>query len=204
MDMIFYRDMYQYTDKNLLKSPGKFHMEKDRLALCRYFLFICLVTISSFALCDDDIYVATEEDQYSEDDESIFDWNFERFAVQLNLASYHSNSSEDYNEFNRGIGIEYHLDNFFLSGGYFWNSLYRHTFYAGVGKEITFGNVNWVGVGALAGAITGYKEGQRPRPAIVPYIFFTKDRYTFKIHYVPEIGDVQDDAFGFALRIKLD
>lgn len=179
-------------------------MEKDRLTLCRHFMFACLLVVSTIALGDEDIYVATEKDQYSEDDENVFDWNLDRWALQLNIASYHPNSSEDYNEFNRGLGVEYHLDNFFLTGGYFWNSLYRDTFYAGVGKEITFGNVDWVGVGALAGAITGYSDGQRPRPAIVPYVFFTKDRYTFKIHYVPEIEDVDDDAFGFALRIDLD
>ena len=179
-------------------------MEKDLLALCRHFVFAFLLVISTIVLGDEDIYVATEDDQYSEDDENIFDWNLDRWALQLNIASYHPNSSEDYNEFNRGLGVEYHLDNFFLTGGYFWNSLYRDTFYAGVGKEITFGDVNWIGVGALAGAITGYSDGQRPRPAIVPYVFFTKDRYTFKIHYVPEIEDVEDDAFGFALRIDLD
>lgn len=178
-------------------------MEKHRLALLRNVLVACLLFTGSNLYADDDIYVAKEKDQYS-DDESVFDWNFERFALQLNIASYHPSSSEDYNEFNRGLGIEYHLDNFYLSGGYFWNSLYRHSFYAGVGKEFTFGDVNWFGVGALAGALTGYKEGQRPRPAVVPYIFFTKDRYTFKIHYIPELGDVQDDAFGFALRIRLD
>ncbi len=179
-------------------------MEKDSPALLRSLVLVCLLTLSTVSVADDDIYVAEEQDQYSKDDESALNLNLERFALQLNLASYHPNSSEDYNEFNRGLGIEYHLDSFFLSAGYFWNSLYRDSFYAGVGKEITFGDVNWVGVGALAGAITGYRNGQRPRPAVVPYIFFTKDRYTLKIHYVPELGDVQDDAFGLALRIKLD
>jgi hypothetical protein len=80
----------------------------------------------------------------------------------------------------------------------------RHSFYAGVGKEFTFGDVDWVGVGAIGGLITGYNDGQEPRPALIPYLFFTKDRYTLKIHYLPALGEVQDDAFGFALRIKFD
>ena len=183
-------------------------MEKDNFALIRHVVLVCLFVFSTIVIADEEIYVAKEKDQYSDDESTAFNWNLDRFALQLNIASYHPNTSQDYNEFNRGLGIEYHLDSFFFSAGYFWNSLYRDSFYAGVGKEITFGeivgNINWMGVGALAGAITGYRDGQRPRPAVVPYIFFTKDRYTFKIHYVPELGDVQDDAFGFALRIKLD
>ena len=178
-------------------------MEKDHISLVRLCLFCIFLFFSAFAQADD-IYVAKEKDQYSKDDESFFNWDLDRFALQLNIASYHPNSSEDYNEFNRGAGVEYHLDSFFISGGYFWNSLYRDTFYLGVGKEITFGNLDWIGVGALAGALTGYRDGQEPQPAAVPYLFFTKDRYTFKIHYIPEFGDVEDDAFGFALRIMLD
>lgn len=167
------------------------------------FILFILFTCTSL-LADDDIYVAKEKDQYSSERESIFDGNFDRLAIQLNLASYHPDNSDEYNQFNRGIGLEYYLDSFFLAGGYFWNSLYRDSFYAGVGKEITFGSAEWVGLGAIAGFITGYDDGQEPRPAIVPYLFFTKDRYTLKVHYLPEIGDVHDDAFGFAIRIRLD
>ncbi len=167
--------------------------------------FISILLLTSTALfADDEIYVAKEKDQYSSEKESLFDGNLENFALQLNLASYHPGSSADYNEFNRGIGIEYYFDSFFLAGGYFWNSLYRDSFYAGIGKEITFGEVDWFGVGAIAGLITGYDDGQKPRPALVPYMFFTKDRYTLKVHYLPELGEVEDDAFGFAVRIKFD
>jgi len=136
--------------------------------MLRYaFILIILITHNSL-LADDDIYVAKEKDQYSSDRESIFDGNFERLAIQINLASYHPGNSSEYNQFNRGIGLEYYLDSFFLAGGYFWNSLYRDSFYAGVGKEFTFGNTEWVGLGAIAGLITGYNDGQEPRPALVP------------------------------------
>ena len=177
-------------------------MEKDYLSLLRTVLAICILCLNTITLADD-IYVAKEKDQYHDDEDGLT-WDLENFAVQLNLASYHPNSSKDYNEFNRGIGVEYHLEEFFLAGGYFWNSLYRDTFYAGVGKEFTFGDVNWIGVGAIGGAITGYRDGQEPLPAVVPYLFLTKDKFTFKIHYLPEFGDVEDDALGFALRIRLD
>ena len=178
-------------------------MDKEHFAL-RPLVFLTCLFFSTSGLCaDDDIYVATEKDQYS-DDGSAFDLDLDGFALQLNIASYHPGSSRDYNEFNRGIGVEYHLDNFFLTGGYFWNSLYRDSFYLGVGKEITFGSVDWFGLGVIAGALTGYRDGQEPLPAAVPYFFFTHERYTFKVHYLPEFGDVEDDAFGFALRIRLE
>ena len=173
--------------------------------MLRHALTALLIVLSTPLLADDDdIYVAKEKDQYSTERESIFDGNFERFALQLNLASYHPGNSSEYNQFNRGIGVEYHLDSFFLAGGYFWNSLYRDSFYAGVGKEFTFGDVEWIGLGAIGGLITGYDDGQEPRPALVPYIFLTKNRYTLKIHYLPEIGDIEDDAIGFAVRIRFD
>ena len=46
----------------------------------------------------------------------FFDGNFENFALQINLASYHPANSSEYNQFNRGISIEYHYDSFFLAG----------------------------------------------------------------------------------------
>jgi len=172
--------------------------------MLRHALILLLFFTSASLHADDDIYVAKDKDQYSSEKESIFDGNFERLALQINLASYHPGNADEYNQFNRGIGLEYHLDSFFLAGGYFWNSLYRDSFYAGVGKEFTFGDVEWIGVGAIGGLITGYNDGQEPRPALVPYVFLTKDRYTLKIHYLPELGDVEDDAIGFAVRIRFD
>lgn len=172
--------------------------------MLRHVLVLITIFTSTAVFADEEIYVAEEKDQYSSERESYFDGKLENLALQLNLASYHPGNADEYNQFNRGIGLEYHLDAFYIAGGYFWNSLYRDSFYAGVGKEFTFGDVDWFGIGAVGGIITGYSDGQEPRPALVPYVFLTKDRYTLKIHYLPELGDVHDDAFGFALRIRLD
>ncbi len=172
--------------------------------MLRHAFFLLLICFSVISVADDDIYIAKEKDQYSTERESIFDGNVERLALQINLASYHPGNADEYNQFNRGIGLEYYFDSFFLAGGYFWNSLYRDSFYAGVGKEISFGTAEWIGLGAIAGLITGYDDGQEPRPAVVPYVYLKKDRYTLKIHYLPEIGDVEDDAIGFALRVRFD
>lgn len=82
--------------------------------MLRHALISILLLATSTLFADDDIYVAKDEDQYSSaDDESFFDGNFENFVLQINIASYHPGVSEDYNEFNRGIGIEYHLDSLF-------------------------------------------------------------------------------------------
>ena len=172
--------------------------------MLRIVLTSLFLLISSALIADDDIYVAKDKDQYSTDNESLFDGNLENLAIQINLASYHPGGSGEYNEFNRGIGLEYYFDSYFIAGGYFWNSLYRDSFYAGIGKELTFGGVDWIGVGAIAGLITGYDDGQEPRPAAVPYIFLTKEKLTLKIHYLPELGDIDQDSFGFAIRYKFD
>lgn len=173
--------------------------------MSRHVLLLLIALATSVCHAEDDIYIAKDKDQYHTEQEGMFDnTDLERLALQINLASYHPGNADEYNQFNRGIGLEYHLDAFFLAGGYFWNSLYRDSFYAGVGKEITLGSADWIGLGAVGGLITGYNNGQEPRLALVPYLFLTKSRYTLKIHYLPELGDVSDDAIGFAIRIKFD
>ena len=76
--------------------------------------FLSLLLLTPLAIhADDDIYIAEEKDQYSSEQEGLFDGRLENFALQINLASYHPGNSDEYNQFNRGIGIEYHYDSFF-------------------------------------------------------------------------------------------
>ena len=164
-----------------------------------------IFTISPLLCADDEIYVADNERQSSNGQESDFlEWDLENWAIQFNIASYHPNSDEDYNEFNPGIGIEYHYEQFYLTAGYFYNSLDKNSFYAGIGKELTWGNEFRYGIGGAAGIITGYESGQEPVLAALPYIFLTKGKATLKALYIPEVGRVEDDAIGFAIRINLD
>ena len=76
---------------------------------------------------------------YSEGNESILEDG--RLFVQLNLASYHpdEDSDDDFNEFNPGIGLEYHMENYFLAAGFFENSIDKFSTYWGVGHERTIG-----------------------------------------------------------------
>ncbi len=127
-----------------------------------------------------------------------------RFYVQVNLASYHpgADSDDDFNEFNPGLGLEYHYENFFLAGGFFENSIDKFSTYWGLGTERTIGS-DWFGLGVIGGIVTGYDDGFSPRLAAVPYMYVKNKRTTFKVHYLPAVGDVQEDAFGFALRFDL-
>ena len=139
---------------------------------------------------------------YSENSESILEDG--RLFVQLNVASYHpsEDSDDDFNEFNPGLGLEYHLDGFYLAGGFFENSIDKFSTYWGVGHERTIG-ADWFGVGILGGVVTGYDSGFSPRLAAVPYILLKSGKTSLKTYYVPAVGDVDSDAIGFALRFDM-
>ena len=173
-----------------------------------------LVANSSYA---EDIQLAKSEDVYQVPDEhekqssktiyavgddSILEDG--RLFLQINLASYHpsASSDEDYNEFNPGLGLEYHLEDFYIAGGFFENSIDKFSTYFGAGLERNL-FTEWFGLGVLGGVVTGYDSGFSPRLAAVPYAYFKSGRATLKAHYVPAVGDVEDDAVGFALRFDL-
>ena len=139
---------------------------------------------------------------YSEGNESILEDG--RLYIQLNIASYHpsEDKDEDFNEFNPGIGLEYHMDGYFLAGGFFENSIDKFSTYWGVGHERTIG-ADWFGLGILGGVVTGYDSGFSPRLAAVPYVLLKSGRTSLKAYYVPAVGDVDSDAIGFALRFDM-
>lgn len=142
---------------------------------------------------------------YSEDgyNDSILENG--RLYLQVNMASYHPNedSDDDFNEFNPGVGLEYHLDGFYLAGGFFENSIDKFSTYWGVGHERTIG-ADWFGLGILGGIVTGYDSGGfSPRLAAIPYLMFKTERVALKTYYVPEVGDVDSDAIGFAMRFDM-
>jgi len=139
---------------------------------------------------------------YSEETDTVLESG--RLFLQVNLASYHPNedSEDDFNEFNPGVGLEYHMDGYYFAGGFFENSIDKTSTYWGVGHERTIG-ADWFGLGILGGIVTGYDSGFSPRLAAVPYILLKNERVAVKTYYVPAVGDVDADAIGFALRFDM-
>lgn len=139
---------------------------------------------------------------YSENNESILEDG--RLFLQVNIASYHPDEDrdDDFNEFNPGVGLEYHMDGYYFAGGFFENSIDKFSTYWGVGHERTIG-ADWFGLGILGGVVTGYDGGFSPRLAAVPYILLKNGRTSLKTYYVPAVGDVDADAIGFALRFDM-
>lgn len=189
-------------------------------SLIKNILISGLVTIglsSHTVFADDEFKVANSEDVYSVSEdhgksenkkfyadktESILENG--RLFLQLNFASYHPNEDddEDFNEFNPGAGLEYHMDGYYFAGGFFENSIDKTSTYWGIGHEQTIG-ADWFGLGVLGGIVTGYDSGFSPRIAAVPYMLLKGDRMALKTYYVPAVGDVDSDAIGFALRLDM-
>ncbi len=149
----------------------------------------------------DDYGKGTQGKNYEESESILEDG---RFFVQINLASYHpsADKDDDFNEFNPGIGLEYHMDGYFFAGGFFENSIDKFSTYAGVGTERTIG-ADWFGLGIIGGVVTGYDSGFSPRLAAVPYFVLKNGRTSLKTYYLPAVGDVDSDAIGFALRFDM-
>lgn len=195
-------------------------MEMKYYSLIKSTLLSVLVTfglVSTLAFAADDIKIAKSEEVYSVPDDhgkgkqsKFYSENNEmilengRVFLQINTASYHpsADSDDDLNEFNPGLGLEYHLENYYFAGGFFENSIDNTSTYLGVGHERTIG-VDWFGLGILGGVVTGYDGGFSPRLAAIPYVLFKKDRTALKAYYVPAVGDVDQDAIGFALRVDM-
>ncbi len=157
----------------------------------------------------DDVYEVSDDydkpnhkSHYETNSESILEDG--RLFLQVNVASYHpgASSDDDFNEFNPGLGLEYHFDSFFIAGGFFENSIDKFSTYWGIGHERTI-FVDWFGLGILGGVVTGYDSGFSPRLAAVPSVFVKHGKTTLKAYYVPSVGDVDEDAIGFALRFDL-
>lgn len=149
----------------------------------------------------DDYGKGTNGKHYEESESVLEDG---RFFIQVNLASYHpsADSDDDFNEFNPGLGLEYHMDGYFFAGGFFENSIDKFSTYAGLGTERTIG-ADWFGLGIIGGVVTGYDSGFSPRLAAVPYIVLKNGRTSLKTYYLPAVGDVDSDAIGFALRFDM-
>ena len=117
-------------------QPNREHMETQQIAtVVMYSIFFSIVLDLSITCAhaediqiakSEDVYVAPEDhgkeklnDTYAAHIESILEDG--RLFLQVNFASYHpdTSSEDDFNEFNPGLGLEYHFDNYFLAGSFF-------------------------------------------------------------------------------------
>lgn len=80
-----------------------------------------------------------------------------KFWVSTPVGSYHVRPVFDYNERNRGLGIEYHQgrDILYMAGAY-RNSAYNRSVYGLVGWTPL--HVGPLAIGAVAGLVNGYPE----------------------------------------------
>ena len=181
-----------------------------------YFVSLTLVLLTSPVNAEefevaksDDIY--SVPDDYGKNNGEDFDTDHVsvledgRLFLQVNIASHHpgADKDDDFNEFNPGLGLEYHFENFFLAGGFFENSIDNFSTYWGAGHEREV-LVDWFGMGVIGGIVTGYDDDDfSPRLAAVPYIYLKTGGTSLKTYYVPAVGDVKEDAIGFAMRFDL-
>lgn len=137
--------------------------------------------------------------------------------LDINVASYHTSSEycyegkcKDYNQFNYGGGVSYDLDNTFeLTGGYFRNSYYKNSFYAGTKIKHDF-PVNGLIItpGVIVGGITGYDDtevnGKKIQPIGLPTLGISNNKFRAVIGYLPVkiIGAGSADVFTLQLGVK--
>lgn len=108
-----------------------------------------------------------------------------------------------FNEFNPGLGLEYKLSkHFHASAGTYKNSIYRQSFYAGIGIE-TDGSKP-LGAGIELGGITGYAE-LPVIPSAIPYLRFGSQdgRVNFKLLGIPPIKNLTPAVLGLQMRVKI-
>lgn len=106
--------------------------------------------------------------------------------VVVHVASYHADRSKDHNEINPGLGlrIKKPYSRWFGAAGFYDNSLYRTSFYVGVGTDVPL--TDHVALRFTAGGVTGYYE-MPLQPVVVPELVFEARGYGVAIGFVPKV-----------------
>ena len=132
--------------------------------------------------------------------------------LDINGASRHSKDTyhyqgktNRYNESNTGIGLTYGANKYVgLTAGFYDNSYYQTTVYAGVrlGYSFAFGDVV-VSPGLHAGYASGYADtpvhASRLRPAVVPNLRIAYRGVGVTVGYVPRLASGADDKVSFSV-----
>lgn len=107
--------------------------------------------------------------------------------IWLSLASYHENRAANYNEINPGIVLE---RNHYV-GGYYYNSIHRHSVFIARDFTITGGEMGRLSF--VLGAISGYRN-----PVLGTIRWTTRN---FSLYFVPSAGGISA-VIGVTYRIQ--
>lgn len=114
--------------------------------------------------------------------------------------SYHFDRTKKYNEQNFGLGLEHRLsDDFRVSAGWYRNSFYRQSRYAGVVyAPVEAGELRF---GAALGVVSGYYRNQgRYMPLVLPTAMWDGRDFGINIGVVPK--SKRTGGGGIALQMK--
>lgn len=104
--------------------------------------------------------------------------------VVVHVASYHLDRSKQHNELNHGLGLRLPLARrLFAAAGFFENSLYRTSVYAGVGTDVRL--LDHVALRLTAAVLTGYQVPVLP--VILPELVISGRRYGMAIGFMPKL-----------------
>ena len=111
------------------------------------------------------------------------------YYLDINGLSKHLNTDVEYNERNYGLGISREtvkdkIVKILTAGGY-KNSFNNPSYYAGAGIARRFGNVNYLDLGVIGGAATGYDNKISPMAAIMASVG-RKDFARLNAMYAPK------------------
>lgn len=110
-------------------------------------------------------------------------------TIGFHIGSQHLGKANDYNNVNPGLYGKYKG----WTGGVFYNSIERVSVYGGY----TFESPQWnkLSVAATVGLITGYRDGARPYPMLVPSLAwehgFLGSGSTLRLMYLPPVRNVE-------------
>ena len=127
------------------------------------------------------------------------------------LASKHIDPKQSFNQFNPGLGIEcWPASNWALTGGGFFNSLRRPSYYGGALWAPEFLHWGYVRLAAMGGVISGYNYGRwgiGPNhsigPVVLPVLMGEYHHVGANVILVPPIPqDRLPFTLGFQVRYK--
>ena len=138
----------------------------------------------------------------------MFDLPDGRWMVDVHGASKHFNTDQEFNENNRGVGLQYQWDGdnnliHLLKGGQYLNSLNNDSKYLAYGlkKRLMEKNGWHLDAGGLFGGMTGYTDGITP--AILPQLTIGNGAFGLNIMGTPEIPNFTPATLMFSTEIPL-